>query len=117
MKEFKFYREPKVRRSDIDRLNQLLVVFDEVGFNTDAEFVATAEITVPVFGPVVVSLYDREKHFKIYPKGCEPSNGRDLHNGEHYDLLDTRDDLVELVKNILAEEVVKKLLSKKGAVA
>jgi hypothetical protein len=99
------YRRPVViRQDDLIDLTMILSVFDRVVFNTDGEMVGEMDVTLPVVGPVVVSYYHRESHVQVRRKADDKA----IIN-TNIDTLNSRDDLLGLVKELIREEAIKLL--------
>jgi hypothetical protein len=78
--KFQSRREPQIQKSDSELVAKLLVTFDYITFNSDAEMVAVSRFDVPKYGCVTFSYYLRERHLLLV-RGESTEKRDQLYNG------------------------------------
>lgn len=106
--EFQSIKAPKIERSDLPELTNLLAVFDVVTFNMFAEFVAQMEIELPVVGIIVISYFCRESHLKVWRKD-DPKETALCNLYFYVCPLPTRDELISQIKAKIMEKAIVEL--------
>jgi hypothetical protein len=108
-------RRPEIAADDLANVTMLLGCFDKITFNSYGELVALLTVDLPVIGPVLISLYDRESHLQVY-RGKEADYDASMWTGNVRDIYDDfeykydRDLLIMYVKNVLRNEIAKQLV-------